>query len=405
GQSIMDETNARACVLVEDENVISTLNTILKKLAFSVYQPDNSEELKHQLESKFYVVVFVEDSLVEDLWDLQDWIYEESPSTQICALGDHVDSDTALDWTNRGGFGYYSTPLPTKSIVRKLKSITQLSENQWFLLQTHQTLTEKLREDKEKVQQEANMDGLTGLPNKKHFEQRGKMLIKQARMSESPLTGLVLDVDHFKTYNDNQGHPAGDRVLKTVANLIDNQVRNDDLPGRIGGEEFGVIMPNTDQHGGYKTAERIRKAISGEHISGEDCLPDNRLTVSVGTAEFPTHCESFSELMKVADQATYQSKKQGRNQTTRTTIKQFEFTEPQGEHFNSVSVVGDFNGWRPNQNELKKKSKRTWQSAIPVPEGPLRYGFNLDGERIVADRDAGQTIKGPKGKTVSKIVV
>ena len=118
----------------------------------------------------------------------------------------------------------------------------------------------------------------------------------------------MLDVDHFKRFNDTHGHSAGDEVLKTVAGIIKATLREVDFVSRYGGEEFGIILPEISHETAHMIAERLRSA-----IANYDKLPYGKLTVSVGLATFPLHAKSKADLLAAADAALYQAKRTGRN--------------------------------------------------------------------------------------------
>lgn len=161
----------------------------------------------------------------------------------------------------------------------------------------------------------ATVDGLTRLYIRRHFEQR---LMEELRRSERYATQvslLIMDIDHFKRFNDTYGHQTGDEVLKLVARTIRSSIRDVDVPGRFGGEELLVLMPETEPTGALVMAERVREAIAGVTLPGPAGESLN-VTVSVGVATFPVHALNSEALIEVADRALYQSKAQGRNRST-----------------------------------------------------------------------------------------
>jgi diguanylate cyclase (GGDEF)-like protein/putative nucleotidyltransferase with HDIG domain len=152
----------------------------------------------------------------------------------------------------------------------------------------------------------AHRDSLTDLLNRRGFEEVFDMELERARRAEAPLSLIVGDLDRFKRVNDEHGHTAGDTALKRVAEAIRASKRGFDTAARIGGEEFAVLAANSDEHGAYMLAERIRAEI--EHDG-------DGLTVSFGIATFPLHGRSTEALLLAADQALYAAKHLGRNRT------------------------------------------------------------------------------------------
>jgi diguanylate cyclase (GGDEF)-like protein/putative nucleotidyltransferase with HDIG domain len=151
-------------------------------------------------------------------------------------------------------------------------------------------------------------DPLTGLLNRRGFEEAFELEVERARRLESPLTLLVGDLDRFKLLNDRLGHPAGDRALELLGEALAAGVRRIDRVGRMGGEEFALILPETDEHEGYVLAERLRAKVRENFAA--DLFP---LTISFGVASYPTHGATTAALLKAADQALYTAKEFGRD--------------------------------------------------------------------------------------------
>jgi diguanylate cyclase (GGDEF)-like protein len=160
---------------------------------------------------------------------------------------------------------------------------------------------------------EVSRDPLTGLYNRRYMEYALKREIMDAASSESPLSVIMLDVDHFKHYNDTNGHPAGDMVLKTLGKILATTLRQSDIIARYGGEEFLVILPNTGPEGLVQVMEKIRRAVEEYPFPNGERQPGGRLTVSLGGASFPAHAGEAAELVDLADQALYRAKREGRN--------------------------------------------------------------------------------------------
>src|SRR6266511_2017480 len=156
-------------------------------------------------------------------------------------------------------------------------------------------------------------DPLTGLHNRRSFQVRLAEEVERTRRSQVPFTLLLLDLDHFKQVNDRFGHQAGDRALQAVAAVLHKQLRAVDLPARIGGEEFAVLLPDTAEHGALEAAERLRAAIAAQPILHQGAT--FTVTASIGVAWCPAHADTGDGLLRVADQALYQAKRAGRNRT------------------------------------------------------------------------------------------
>ena len=159
------------------------------------------------------------------------------------------------------------------------------------------------------IKQQAITDGLTGLYNRRHFDQ---CLINEAKRSlrlKQPFTLITLDLDHLKNINDNFGHSAGDAAIVGIATVLKQNARVIDIPSRFGGEEFGVILPGVDIEGGMIAAERMRVAIESTPLEGV-----GQITASIGVGTLLTHSDNVQELVELVDQAMYRAKRNGRNQ-------------------------------------------------------------------------------------------
>ena len=167
----------------------------------------------------------------------------------------------------------------------------------------------KERSDRE-IMQLAMTDSLTRIPNRRALMERAEQVL--ARRSGAPLALLMIDVDHFKLINDNHGHPAGDEVLRNVADALSERLRVQDLLGRYGGEEFCAVLPDTDSAGALKLAESLRESIAATPFDTEKGrLP---VTVSIGISLCPEHAtRALSDVLNEADAALYTAKQAGRN--------------------------------------------------------------------------------------------
>lgn len=159
----------------------------------------------------------------------------------------------------------------------------------------------------------AHTDALTGLNNRRIFMQRLDEEAERVRRHGSPLSVLLFDLDHFKRVNDTYGHDAGDKMLICVSQTTNNIKRASDVSARLGGEEFGLLLPETDQQGAAQLAQRLRKAIEASSITlgtGETVS----ITTSIGVATISRKQDELENVLKHADNALYRAKDSGRNQ-------------------------------------------------------------------------------------------
>ncbi|WP_423839553.1 diguanylate cyclase [Vibrio mytili] len=187
-------------------------------------------------------------------------------------------------------------------IAIQVNDVSETARSRIHLKETNQHLSEISRKD-----------GLTGLFNRAHWESALKDEFAQIKVIDRSSTLVIFDIDHFKKVNDNYGHPAGDEVIRRTANILKKSARNSDICGRFGGEEFTVLLPNTDQEQANYFAERLRQRIEKEVIEAEGCVIN--YTISIGVCEYKTYFDDHIHWLKAADSALYNAKENGRNQT------------------------------------------------------------------------------------------
>ncbi|WP_027179701.1 sensor domain-containing diguanylate cyclase [Maridesulfovibrio bastinii] len=183
-------------------------------------------------------------------------------------------------------------------------------EGQWWIVWSIRDVTDR-KEAEEKLIRLATTDSLTGLVNRRVFMEKSQAELERAKRYNHPLSMMMLDIDHFKRVNDTYGHDAGDDVLQGLANVVLGVLRQVDCFARIGGEEFAVLLPDTDQDGAVNVAERVREAVEKTSIvsrSGELFI-----TISIGVSTLSGNIDDLERMLKTADVALYASKRNGRN--------------------------------------------------------------------------------------------
>ncbi len=179
---------------------------------------------------------------------------------------------------------------------------------------THVDITDRKNLER-RLSELATRDELTGLSNRRHFLEAGAREVERSRRNGSPLTFLMLDLDNFKDVNDRYGHPTGDAALRRFADTCAKTLRAADLFGRLGGEEFAILLPDTTEDGAEILAERLCRDVEKTAFPSEEgAFP---MTVSIGIASMAAPLDSLNDLMHRADRALYESKRAGKNRMTR----------------------------------------------------------------------------------------
>jgi len=228
----------------------------------------------------------------------------------ILLLSEFGDSDSYARGVKAGVDDFLYKPLDKALLEAKLIAMKRIVAMRNQLI----TVTAELAWETEKAQHIANQDGLTGLANRRYLNEVLDAEIKRAARSGQPLTVIMIDIDHFKQYNDHFGHLAGDDVLRKVARQFVSKVnRAGDLVARYGGEEFCIVLPNTETRGGGELAEELRRGVLEARIPhAEEVAP--WLSISLGIASrVPNAQDSVEELIAAADKALYEAKLNGRN--------------------------------------------------------------------------------------------
>ena len=194
-----------------------------------------------------------------------------------------------------------------------LRGTSYTDRERWSILSNQLALGLQRISLYQQIQESATHDGLTGLIVRRHLRERLAGEVEGALRRGGSMVFLMVDLDRFKAVNDTYGHLVGDVVLREVARLIRASVREIDLVGRYGGEEFAVALPDADEQVGLHIAERIRTAVQNASIRAYD--EEIHITVSVGLALFPRHAATAEQLVDQADRAMYCAKGLGRNRT------------------------------------------------------------------------------------------
>jgi diguanylate cyclase (GGDEF)-like protein len=236
---------------------------------------------------------------------------KQSVSIEECRL---LDATAGEGESGREPKDYFFFPLESERKVigyLALKGVAPHNEDKVIILSHQFALALRQVQLYHEIEQLAILDGLTGVYTRRYLWDRFGEELERSKLRGLKFSFLLIDVDHFKTLNDRYGHLTGDQVLKRAGAILREHVREIDIIGRLGGEEFGVLLPDTPLEGALFVAERIRSAIEEHSIKAYDTLL--RITISVGISSFPKDGETINELMDKADWALYRAKKTGRN--------------------------------------------------------------------------------------------
>jgi len=250
--------------------------------------------------------------------ELLSEIGDVCPEAEVIVMTSHASLDTVTTALRNGAWDFLTKPFDDISWIAKV--VDRAGERVRLLLENRRLTKELVRharaleESNEALRELAERDGLTGLFNHRYFQDDLARELERAKSGKKPLSVLFLDVDHFKVFNDTNGHLMGDELLKELAKLLCERFDGMGRVSRYGGEEIVVLLPDLDKTRALELAEELRHAVETRPFPGVETLPQERLTVSIGVAAFPEDGFDSRSLVGHADQAVYQAKSHGRNE-------------------------------------------------------------------------------------------
>jgi two-component system cell cycle response regulator len=227
---------------------------------------------------------------------------ERTRNLPILIIAEAEDNARLLRGLEIGANDYLVRPIDRNEMFARVR--TQIRKKRY---------AERLRDNFQLSMEMAITDALTSLHNRRYMESHLGTLVDEAAARGKPLSLLILDIDYFKSVNDNFGHDAGDDVLREFATRVRKSIRGIDLACRYGGEEFVIVMPETDLHVAGMVAERLRRSIAGEPFAVNKGTNRIEVTISIGLSTLELKGEPVADVLKRADTALYRAKHDGRN--------------------------------------------------------------------------------------------
>lgn len=336
-------------LVVDDEpHILATLSSLLS-LEFEVLTAD-SPAAAQAVFARRRVDIVLTDQRMPGLTGVQllEWVRQHSPSTVRLLMTGYAELEEAVEAINRGGvFRYLFKPWKTETLLDTLRSaahtfilehehkqlLAELKRLNEELERRVQARTKELQEAYHELEQKNKMleklaltDALTGLPNRRAMDRLAERELRRRERHPCPIAVGLIDVDHFKNINSQYLLPGGDKVLVDLAKCLSSSLRTIDFLGRIGGEEFLIIAPETDLEGAHSLGERVRTEVEGTPFSyKENTIP---VTVSIGFAVAETGVAAEYEQMKLlAAAALAEAKLKGRNRCIVSSIVEHTFEQ------------------------------------------------------------------------------
>ncbi len=302
----VSETGRDGRILIVDDRKSSyerIAETLAREQRVDV-EADPNEALFHAAEGNYDLVIV---SLALQNFDglrlcSQLRSLERTRSVPILAVADADNNQRLVRGLEIGVNDYLIRPVDKNEMLARVR--TQIKKKRY---------TERLRDNVQMSIEMAITDALTGLFNRRYMETHLGTLVEQAAARGKPIAVLVVDIDYFKAVNDGYGHDAGDDVLREFALRIRKSIRNIDLACRYGGEEFVIVMPETDMAVATMVAERLRRRIASEPFAIQQGARNLDVTISIGIAALDGPADNAAGVLKRADTALYRAKRDGRN--------------------------------------------------------------------------------------------
>jgi len=299
----LSKADTRILVVDDDVAVRNTMYEYIKTAGYYAEAVSCAEEALESLgKDNFHVVVT--DIMLPAMGGLElTKLIKRDNASDVIVMTGYSDDFSYEEAINIGASDFVIKPVRLEELLLRLKRV----------LKERELTNERIRM-MEKLQKLAITDGLTRLYNSRSFYSQLEMEVDRFNRYQHPLTLLLLDIDHFKDYNDKYGHLEGDKVLVRFSQIIRTCLRTNDSAYRYGGEEFTVILPETAGEEARTVAQRIRAALEAEPFSPEDG-EEVTVTISIGLTEYHAK-EELSTFIQRADQAMYRSKRSGRNKVS-----------------------------------------------------------------------------------------
>jgi len=287
------ESEPSVLIIEDNESVFRVLKEALAPITRKVWKAATGREALKLLKNLYFPVIFTEVQ-VSDMngIELIKRIKKMDSRINIVALTTQFLTDLRVKALKNGAYAYLMKPIDKEEACLMFR---RALENTFLMIQA----------GKRKYYQDMSiLDGLTGVYNHRHFYEVLDWQISHMRRVPQAFSVFMIDIDNFKKYNDTKGHPEGDKVLHDAAQMFVDLTRENDMVFRYGGEEFAVILPQTEQHNAKKVGERLVEVARSK-------LP---VTISMGLSTFLDHAQTRAEIVANADKALYRAKTTGKNQ-------------------------------------------------------------------------------------------
>lgn len=315
----MTEAEKIGILVVDDEESIRhVLTQVFEEGGYRVKATATGKEAIDAIDGMSYELAFV-DLRLPDMSGIEvvRQIKKKYPDTEVTLITAYATVDNAIQALRAGVYDYLIKPvddihLLTSVARRAIEKRNLTLENRDLVNQLKMTNVE-LEQSNKVLSVMAVRDPLTDLFNRRFFQESLKHEEEVSKRYNREYSILMVDIDHFKVFNDTNGHQAGDRILKQFSYMLKGELRTSDIAARYGGEEFVLILPETGKVGARQLAEKIRESIADHPFPDREAQPMGFVSVSIGVATYADDGDSGKDIIEQADKALYRAKNSGRN--------------------------------------------------------------------------------------------
>jgi len=323
---VTDDGQKTRVLVAEDEETLRTvISEVLEDEGYQVTAVPSGEDALEAFRRNPFPIV-VTDIVMHTMSGLQllEHVKAIDSDTVVLIMTSHASLESATRALRSGAYDFMIKPFEKLDVIT---SVVGRAAEKADLIRQNRLLTEDLKlkaEDlnrantaliklADSLKDYANKDGLTGLFNHRLFREALNRELNAAKRNDTKLSIIFMDVDHFKQFNDRNGHLAGDEVLRTLAHLTSDQIPRPGLVARYGGEELVALVPGATKDEAREMAEHIRQIVESHPFAGRETQPLGKVTLSLGVATFPGDGDDPDTIIGHADEAVYQAKDGGRN--------------------------------------------------------------------------------------------
>ena len=316
--------DARILVADDDESLVMIIAEVLQEDGYQITTASSGEEaLEHFRTTRFPLVITDIRMPGMSGIELLQAVKKISNDTEVIIITSHASVETTISALRLGAYDYLCKPFEQieliSAVVNRALDKIRLTKEKKMLLENLMRNREELEHLNTSLHKLSVSDGLTGLYNHRYFQEAGAKELLRCKRSKDVFSLLFIDIDHFKNYNDQHGHPAGDQLLSSMGKLLMERLRKTDIAARYGGEEFVILLPETSKANAVICAETLRKKISEYPFPGRETQPLGIISVSIGIASYSEDGGNMSDLVLSSDNALYRAKAGGRNRVAGAT--------------------------------------------------------------------------------------